>query len=339
MKIWIDISNAPHVNFFKGFIRDWQEKHEVIVTTRPLSNTIDLLKKHDIEFHVVGSHYGKKSISKLFGFFKRCYSLRSFLKGQHIDFAISQSSFYSPFVAKSLHIPCAYTNDNEYAKGNHIGFLLADYILLPEALNNWAKGRYFQKRTIFYPGVKEGIYLNPLDITKKIKPEKIYFRPEPWHAQYHEYAINTFNKMLNNLASIYKVVVLPRDESQKTYFSNLAENNKNIEVLNEVENIYEITRKCCFFIGAGGSMTREFAILGIPTISIYQGKPLKVDEYLIEKGVMVREKDPMKINLSLLNSIDCKEKLLAEYCNSIFEKGKEARNMINQIVNNIYAEI
>ena len=36
-------------------------------------------------------------------------------------------------------------------------------------------------------------------------------------------------------------------------------------------------------------MTREAAVLGIPTISIYQDKLLDVDKFLIEKGAMIHE--------------------------------------------------
>jgi uncharacterized protein len=49
----------------------------------------------------------------------------------------------------------------------------------------------------------------------------------------------------------------------------------------------EIIADCDLFIGAGGTMTREAAVLGIPTISIYQDDLLDVDRYLIEKGFMV----------------------------------------------------
>ena len=38
-------------------------------------------------------------------------------------------------------------------------------------------------------------------------------------------------------------------------------------------------------------MTREAAVLGIPTISIYQDALLDVDAYLIDKGFMVHQPD------------------------------------------------
>jgi len=36
MKIWLEISNSPHVNLFAEMIGDLAREHEVIVTARPL---------------------------------------------------------------------------------------------------------------------------------------------------------------------------------------------------------------------------------------------------------------------------------------------------------------
>ena len=44
MKIWIDLTNSPHVNFFDGMINDLKGNHEVLLTCRPLANTIELLE-------------------------------------------------------------------------------------------------------------------------------------------------------------------------------------------------------------------------------------------------------------------------------------------------------
>ena len=38
-------------------------------------------------------------------------------------------------------------------------------------------------------------------------------------------------------------------------------------------------------------MTREAAVLGIPTISVYQGDMLAVDRYLIDQGYMIHKKE------------------------------------------------
>ena len=48
------------------------------------------------------------------------------------------------------------------------------------------------------------------------------------------------------------------------------------------------------FIGSGGTMTAESALLGIPTIS-YNAIPNIIESYLVKKYLVKREKNPVKI--------------------------------------------
>ena len=60
MKIWFDLSNAPHVNMFEHLIKELEsEGNKVVITCRPLSNTIDLLNLKEFNYTLVGVHYGK----------------------------------------------------------------------------------------------------------------------------------------------------------------------------------------------------------------------------------------------------------------------------------------
>ena len=45
------------------------------------------------------------------------------------------------------------------------------------------------------------------------------------------------------------------------------------------------------FVGAGGTMTAEAALLGVPTISCYPGEPTLVERYLISKRLVTRLHD------------------------------------------------
>lgn len=333
MKIWIDISNAPHVNFFKDFIKEWKRNSEVIVTTRPLSNTIDLLEQNNIDFSIVDTHYGKNPFAKLYGYIKRSNELYKFLKTKLIDISISQSSFYSPYVAWRLGIPSIYTNDNEHAKGNYIAFFFASRILLPEVLEKWIEGSFFRKRVLFYPGIKEGIYVKGGEKkTFKKNQNSIYFRPEPWHAQYHNFSIEKFDKALIRLAKKNKVFVLPRDQKQSDHYSELSCHHTNIETLINVETIGDISKRCDIFLGAGGSMTREFALMGIPTISLYQGKLLETDKYLIKYGLLIHEKDPSKIDQNFIDKLIDKGLNRYDSYEMILQKGREARKLINELI-------
>src|SRR5512134_2358231 len=126
MRVWFDLSNSPHINLFVRMIRELEaERHQVVITCRPLANTIDLLDLHGLRYEVVGIHYGGRFAAKAFGYPVRIWQLWRYLKPLRIDVAISQSSFHSPLVAWLLGVRSIYMNDNEHAMGNIPSFLFA----------------------------------------------------------------------------------------------------------------------------------------------------------------------------------------------------------------------
>lgn len=337
MKIWFDLTNSPHVSFFKQLISELKnENHEVIVTSRPLSNTIPLLELYNIDFTVVGTHYGKRSIKKILGFPIRIFQLYKFLKKNKPDIAIAQASYYLPVVAKLLRVPSIYTNDNEHAKGNWPAFMCATRILLPEFLkiNDISMPFISRKKVINYEGVKEGIYLwnDYLDYnyaSTNIKPT-IYIRLEPSLAQYYNAGINFMDDIIYAMKDIYNVIVIPREISQIDHYSN--SRFSGITVLKKPQPLSEIVGKCNLFIGAGGTMTREMSVIGIPTISVYQDQLLKVDEYLISQGLMVHVKE---LTIEYVNEY-LKEKIEKKRNTEILKKGHSTYNKVkNMLVNRI----
>jgi predicted glycosyltransferase len=297
VKIWIDLTNSPHVNFFAGMIRELQRDHEVLLTCRPLANTIELLDLFSFPYHVVGKHYGQSSIKKSLGFFIRLRQLYVFLRDKGVDVAISHSSFYSPVVARLLGVRSIYLNDNEHAAGNLISFRFANIIMVPEFLDRGKVRRQGAKseKIVSYPGVKEGVYLWQYGIegVKKIENDgadrtgTVFVRPEPWTAQYYKGELNFMDNLLIGLKDKFSVVLLPRGKVQEDYYRQAR--FAGVVVPETSISLTDIMARCDLFIGAGGTMTREAAVLGIPTISIYQDELLDVDRFLIEKGFMVHE--------------------------------------------------
>lgn len=293
MRIWIDLTNSPHVNFFSAMIEQLQQHHEMILTCRPLANTIELLKLKGFAYHEIGSHYGASKLRKSLGFPVRVSQLYSFLKGRQVDVAISHSSFYSPVVARLLGIRSIYLNDNEHAAGNKISFLCASTIMVPEFLSTdkvrkqWASA----KKVIHYPGVKEGIYLAALKDTcyaaGRSHAVEIFIRPEPWTAQYYRGPVNFMDDLIINLKDKHSVTLLPRGDYQAEHYRHCRFRGVNIP--SEPLTLEAMATRCSCFIGAGGTMTREAAVLGIPTISVYQGELLAVDRYLIDQGHMIHK--------------------------------------------------
>lgn len=328
MKIWFDLTNSPHINFFRQMMEELkQEGHEVVITCRPLANTVDLLDLYKMDYTVVGRHYGKSSRKKAMGFFVRVRQLRKFLKKAKVDVGISQSSFYSPIAGFLAGVPTIYTNDNEHAAGNKISFLFAKKIFVPEFIPKRNVTNLFvrEKKVEQYPGVKEGIYLwkkykgYKLDTSRLTK---IYIRTEPSFAQYYNGKLNFMDAIIKELKDRHQIVILPRTKEQATYY-NGAEFS-GVTVCEKPLPFDEIAKDCLLFIGAGGTMTREMAVIGVPTVSIYQDALLDVDRYLIKEGIMMHD-----VNLTAEKVENILKDIKSNEANPVLlEKGEKAYQMI-----------
>lgn len=335
MRIWFDLSNAPHINLFKDLLKDLEsEGHEIIVTCRPLSNTVALLDLHKIKYTIIGKHYGKNSFKKIMGYPIRVRQLQKFIKPFKVDIAISQSSFHSPVAARLLGIPSIYMNDNEHAMGNIPSFISATKIMIPEFLSikKVQKQGARLKKIIAYPGVKEGIYLwqkylsNGISYSDSTLQRKIYIRPEPRTAQYYKGGENFLDEVIVGLKDTFPTIILTRDNTQFEYYRS--EKFAGVLVPDKPKSFDEIANDCQLFIGAGGTMTREMAVIGIPTISVYRDALLDVDEYLIKLGLMLHLP-----NLSTGNVLEyLQQKNEKPPDKNLLLKGKESYNLIKSLI-------
>ena len=339
MRIWFDLSNSPHINLFARLIRELeQEEHEVVITCRPLANTIDLLDLHGLRYEIVGEHYGAKLSNKALGYPVRVLQLRKYLAPKRIDVAVSQSSFHSPVVARLLGVRSIYMNDNEHALGNVPSFLAATRIMVPEFLSMASLSRQLAKRSkvIRYPGVKEGIYLWALQarleqaaaLRDAGRRPAVYLRPEPWTAQYYKGERNFLDALLVGIKDQVNVTLLPRGKAQGQHYSDAR--FAGIRIIDTALDIADIALDCDLFVGAGGTMTREMAVLGIPTISVYQDDLLDVDRYLLESGAFLHR--PALTAQDLLDALSHAARRPADRV--LLDKGRQAHQMIKHEILN-----
>jgi hypothetical protein len=292
------LSNSPHINLFREMIRDLEGRgHEVLISCRPLANTVDLLKLHGLEFEIVGEHYGAGLWNKALGYPIRVWQLREWAKTLGIDVAISQSSFHSPAAGKLVGARAIYMNDNEHALGNIPAFVFADRILVPECMAAAKLRRQLARasKVVRYPGVKEGIYLWQMAESIRVAADnrgfrarpRLYVRPEPWTAQYYKGSLNFLDELLMAIKDRLDVTILPRGVAQGAHYRT--PDFEGIRVIDTALDVGEIAVDCDLFVGAGGTMTREMAVLGIPTISVYQDELLEVDHFLLTQGAFLHQ--------------------------------------------------
>ena len=85
---------------------------------------------------------------------------------------------------------------------------------------------------------------------------------------------------------------MTRYTSQKKYLQQIFQ--KKIKVLSTVVDSKLLLYNADIFIGSGGTMTAESALLGIPTIS-YDAVPNIIEDYLVRKKLVIREVNPKKM--------------------------------------------
>ena len=317
MNIWIDLSNSPHVLFFKPFIQRLEVLgHQVELTHRDFAQTSKLCSILGIESKRIGTHGGKGTFNKILNIARRAYDLRNFAKTHDFDLACSHNSYAHCIAAKSLRIPYLTLMDYEHQPANHINFRISDKVLVPFTfeLNDIKKYRNTSKGIVKYPGIKEEAYLfefhqrknfwreefPDLDPTKVLCP----VRPPATMAAYHNFENPLFMELIEFLLNkkSLQMIIFPRTEAQKAKlearFSNLYIANKSVDGAQLISNSDMI-------ISAGGTMNREAAVLGTPAYSVYAGNIGSVDKHLKSSGKLnfiQNRTDFLKIKIAKKNN-------------------------------------
>jgi hypothetical protein len=158
---------------------------------------------------------------------------------------------------------------------------------------------------------------------------KIYVRPEPRTAQYYKGGLNFLDDVIIALKDKVQIIILTRDKEQFNHYRTSPFHG--VVVPDTAISFNDIAKDCSLFIGAGGTMTREMAVVGVPTISVYQDTLLDVDKYLIEQGLMLHMP-----SLKAENILECIDKNNNKSPNkTLLLKGKNSYNLIKTTVQEI----
>jgi len=338
MKIWVDIANSPQVLFMSPIIAELHRRgYELVITTRQHSETVSLADYYGFSHTVIGAHGGGTLIGKVVAIVIRALRLIWFLRRQHIDLAISGSSFSQALAVKWMHIPLIAFNDYEGNPGMHIICRVARKILVPNVFSKQNLYHYgaSEDQIESYNGLKENIYLSEFVPDQGflenagIPPDKILvtMRPASDVSAYHQFENPLFEEALNYIARHNNtvVIVLPRNAKQRQKYEALGLSNVLFpsRILDGPNLIYYSD----LIVGAGGTMNREAVILGSSVYSLFMGMLGSIDQHLIDSGKLIWIKDSseiQKIKISKKNNFESNfqqtgQNLVTEIVNKILE--------------------
>jgi uncharacterized protein len=299
-RAWIDLTNSPHVLFFRPILRRLDEAGvETIVTARDFAQTLGLLERFGIPHTVIGRHGGASLAGKATGLARRSAALLRFGRrlGLHRDRArtqaVSHGSNDLAVAARLLRLHNTVLHDFEGAAGMHrLNFRLASKVMLPAVipLEDVRALGLDEARYRPYPGLKEQVALADFTPDPGVVAELgldparpiAVLRPPATMSLYHRGLHNTlFDEVLRHLlAGEVQVVALPRTPAQAAELAR----RPGIVIPARVVDGPSLVWVADLVVSAGGTMNREAAVLGVPTWTTFAGRLGAVDRMLVEQG-------------------------------------------------------
>jgi len=285
MRVWVDLTNSPHVLVLRPIVALLRARgHDVQVTARDFAQTLGLLQRLRIDHTVVGRHRGGALAAKGLGLAQRSGALVRWARGRRFDLALGHGSNDVTVAARMLGIPCSTTFDYEWATVQHsVNCRLAQTVVVPDTIPPERLERYGAAGKIAsYPGLKEEYYLADFEPDPAVLSELgldpaqpiAVVRTPPTVSLYHRFCNDVFDDVLERLRGS-QTVVLPRTPQQR------AELGDGFVVPQRAIDAQSLIAYADLVVSAGGTMNREAVALRTPVWTTFQGRLGAVDERLI----------------------------------------------------------
>jgi predicted glycosyltransferase len=301
MRVWLDLSNSPHVPLLSPVVdRLRADGHEVLLTVRDHAQTLALAQREWPTFHVIGGSSPSGRMAKGAAIARRAEALRRFARRHEPVVAFSHGSYAQLLAARAARLPSVTMMDYEHQPANHVSFRLADRVIVPAVFPARALGRQgaAPSRIVRYPGFKEELYLGDFRPDPGVlrglgvDPQQVIvvLRPPPDGALYHRMTNDRFAEILRLAADRADVqaILLPRTQEQALRYGT----GRGVLVPERPPDGSSLLALADLVVGAGGTMTREAAVLGTPTYTVFAGSLGAVDLELLRSGHMQDLRDP-----------------------------------------------
>ena len=329
MKIWIDILTPKQLLFSESIVEKLGKKHDLLCTSRNYDEVSKLAKIRDFDLVFVGKHGGGDKETKLKASIDRIEKLLKKIKVFSPDIVISFCSPEAVRISFGLGIKHIVFCDSPHADAvMRLTLPLIQKLLIPHVIpkNEFSKYGIDEKNIIQYKAIDAVVTIQRKINEKAALPFKknnrknILIRIEEEEASYTSKSskiIPIINKVLSEYGD-ENIVILGRYTEQIKNLQKLI--GKKIKIVKMSFDGKHLLNNTDIFIGSGGTMTAESALIGIPTIS-YNAVPNMIENFLVKKSLIKRETNPNKISSQIKKIFKSSNK----------ENQKKARRIVKQM--------
>jgi predicted glycosyltransferase len=278
MKIWYDACTGKHTRYGAAIGQRLRKAgHEFVFTTREHPDTLPLMKILGEKPIIVGKYDPSTLYSRLEESAQRVIAFSKLFKNDRPDVAIAHQSVELCRTAFGLGIPIILTADTPYALAtNRLTIPFAHTVVVSEALPKRFTSNYCAKNVLPFKGVDEAAWIKNYKSPKieGLKKPLIVVRQLETKAAYaggkQDLAKNVFAK----LSALGNVHYVERYNGQ----------GKTFGVKEGFTDTARLVANADLVISYGGTIAREAALQGVPSIAISDMAKTYVNRYLTKKG-------------------------------------------------------
>ena len=288
---WIDLLTHKHALLLREVGLYLREKgFEVFYTSRKMGTLTQFLSKLSINAEIVGSHGGRALGQKLVHSLERSIELAKLVMKKKPSIAISHASPEAARIAYGLGIPHVCISDSPHAEAvSKLTIPLSTHLLSPWVIarERWKPYLVPSCKLVTYRALDPAVWLK----SAKHKPHKkplVVVRPEEYYASYIS-GEGVSERLVTLLSKLYRkrgvrVKVFSRTREQAAKLRKASEGG--IEVIYGVFDGAQVLSRAWVFIGLGGTMTCEAALLGVPVVALPPRDLTEVEKFLVKRGLV-----------------------------------------------------
>ena len=319
----IDVA-TPKDSIIAHYITKKLEKNDIeyVVFARHSTQTIPLLNYFGIE-HVITGRYGYTLEEKYMATLEQERKMLDYIIDNGKPSVLwTHGNVAGVRTAYHLGIPIVYSNDTPHNEPVvRLTIPLASVLITPEAIPKckWVSRGLEESKIIQYRGTEEVTWVRDhLKVDKKKILEKylgeaperlIIMRTMEYYASYSYGIKYDLRGLVEKLSKYAKIALLPRYGDEKNRFRGI----DNLVILDKPVYAVELLAASDMVVSSGGTMAREAALLGVPTISYHfrddilrylmgEGLPIKyipdMEDILKEVELVMRDPDRFRMDTS-----------------------------------------
>ncbi len=305
-RAWFDILTPKQILFYKPVIDILKAGgHEILATSRRFREVEPIAKMHGLPLTYVGDRGGKEPREQLDASLKRQQELLPLVEEFRPDISVSTASADCARVSFGLRIKHLAVNDSPHSVvAGKLSLPLSFHLMTPWVISFTAWSVYGITRRMItrYRALDPAAWLKRaergmLDFVLDRSKQTITVRLEESYAPYmigsdQGWTAGVLNQIARDFNG-YNLVALGRyDEQLRDVKGKFG---KSFIIPENAIDGTALLRATDLFIGLGGTMTAEAALMGVPTISAFQRDYL-IERYLVSKGLVTKARSPEQIS-------------------------------------------